>query len=132
MDAIDKKFVEQCFRDVAFISNEFPKYLVMKVFILQGFAVIYIGLCEKEIQDFTFVIYNDMQLEPKEPAHGTLSFGCKAFESFVLKFAPDVANPDGGGIDKRNTGAFAKTAQLQENRHGHQRFLLQFNKACLY
>jgi hypothetical protein len=71
------------------------------------------------------------QLEAEKPSHRTFTFGCQPFECPVAVFALDVTYPKRGGINEEDTGTFTQTAQLQEKRHFHDCFLLQFHKTAV-
>jgi hypothetical protein len=72
-----------------------------------------------------------MQFETEKPPRSTFTTGCKPFECFVTVFALDVTYPKRGGTNERDAGAFTRTAQLQEKRHFHDCFLLQFHETAV-
>jgi hypothetical protein len=49
--------------NIALITEKLSEYVLEKTLILQGFAVVNVGLCDGEIQYFPSVIYDQMQLK---------------------------------------------------------------------
>jgi hypothetical protein len=107
---VDEQFLEQVFADIAFVPDKFPEYFVVEVFVFQGIPVVDIGLGKKEAQDFALFVDDDVELEPEEPPHRALPFGCHAFKCFIGMLPFNMANTDWGRIDERNASAFAKAA----------------------
>ena len=65
MYSIHEKFIKQGFRNEAFVANEFAEYSIVKVFVFQRFTIIYISPGKQKIKNFTFVVYNNVKLNPK-------------------------------------------------------------------
>lgn len=78
--SINKKLFKQSFTDIPFVSEVFPKNLVMKRFSFQRLAVIHIALGEQKIKCFTAFIDNQVKFKAKEPANRTLPFGGHSLE----------------------------------------------------
>jgi hypothetical protein len=60
-----------------------------------GFLSSIISLGNDKVKDFPFIVNDQVQLEAKEPAQGTLPFLCYAFKGFVLFFPFDMADLKG-------------------------------------
>ena len=91
VDAVNKKLLEQAIADISFVAEQFPKDLVMEVFVFQWIPIIYIGLRQKEIKYFAFVVDHQMKFETEEPSHGTLPLCGHALKDTVLFFPFDMA-----------------------------------------
>jgi hypothetical protein len=118
MDAISKEYLGQFLGNIALVTEKLSEYALEKTLVLQGFAVVNIGLCDGEIQYFPSVIYDQMQLEPIKITHGRFSYSCNVFKDLVA-FNPFVlADPDTGGIYERYSCTIAHTARFQE--HGQR------------
>jgi hypothetical protein len=58
MDAISKKYLGEFLGNIALVTEKLSEYVFEKTLILQGFAVVNVGLCDGEIQYFPCVIYD--------------------------------------------------------------------------
>jgi hypothetical protein len=103
----------------------------VKSFVFQRFTVVRVRPGNHKVKDFSPIIDEDMQLEAEKPSRRTFTFGYQPFECPVAVFALDVTYPKRGGISERDAGTFTRTAQLQEKRHIHDCFLLQFHKTVV-
>lgn len=73
MDSVIKEFSEKRLGNIAFIRIQFPKHLVCQRVNNILVAVIYIGLCQYEVDNLTFLIAQQMQLESNIPLCSCLS-----------------------------------------------------------
>ena len=60
--------------------------------LFQQFSIVYISRSKHEIQDFSFIIDNQMQLEPEKPSHRAFSTCSQTLKSLVYKYALIPAN----------------------------------------
>ena len=66
--AVNEEFAEQVFADVALVSDKFAIDEFYERFYFQRLTVIDIAWCYHEVQYFSFVIADQMQLKAVEPA----------------------------------------------------------------
>ena len=70
MNTINKKSFKKLFPDITFVSKQFSKYFFQETFIFQWGSVVYISLIYAKIDDFTFVINDNVEFETIKPANG--------------------------------------------------------------
>lgn len=124
MDAIDEQLLEQCFANIALVSDQFTEHFLMELLVPQRFPAVHVPLGKHEIEYLTFVVDYQVQFEPKEPADRALPLGGNTLENFVLALPFDVARPERGRIDERNAGTVAQAARFEEYGHGDGPFAL--------
>ena len=125
---IDEEELGELFADIALIGKQLPEDPVQEPFALQRGPIIGTGLSDGEIEYFALVVYDDVQLEAMEPAHGRFPRIGNSLEDFVAANALIFADADGRGIYERNPRALSQTAGFQEQGQGHQVLLHQFCK----
>ena len=58
--AVKEKVLKKSLSDIPFVRTEPAFYVLQKLFLFQRFTVIHISRCEPEIEDFPFIIDNQM------------------------------------------------------------------------
>jgi len=128
---VHEQDVRQFFGDISFVCKELSKYRFQKDFVLKRFPVVYVGLGNGKVQYFALVVDHDMQLKAIKPAHGRFAHFGYTFEYLVSLDPLVMANPDRGGIYKRDACTGAKTAGFQKDGHRHKHFLAEFSKPVI-
>ena len=112
--AIYEKVFEQSLAYISFVSKEFTFYVFQQHSILQGLSVIDVSCCKHEIQYFSFIIDNQMQLKPEEPSHRTFPSACKSLKGFMHMDALVTAYSQWGTVDKTYSCTLSKQNLLDE------------------
>lgn len=95
------------------------------------YLVIDVSRGELPLDDFAFVIDDQMELEPIEPVRRALSLGCPPLHCPVLPPAHDVAGGNGRGVDDGYTRALAEGAGLKENQQMDSHLHLTLHQAVI-
>ena len=77
-------------------------------------AAVYIYLGEYEVQEFAFLVTNQVQLKTIVPPHSTLATCCHILKHFITMNAFVVVYRNAGAVYEADIGAFAKTKKLEE------------------
>ena len=129
--AINEEFLEEILADVSLVSDELVKDLLNEALILQRLPVIYIPWCHHEIQQLSLFIAYQVQLEAKEPPHGTLTTSSEPFESLMNMNSLIAADTQWCGINKAYAGTLTKQNLLDEYNHGDDDFLLKLHESVV-
>lgn len=128
---VDEQHFHQAFPYIALIGEELSVYPVKETFFFERFPIVHVRLRYGKVEYFSPVVYDDVQFEAMEPAHGRTPRSGDALEYLVVGDALVLADPDRGRINEGNTGAVAKTASLKEQGHGHQVALHKLGKPVI-
>lgn len=131
MYAVREKTGEKCLGDISLVSIYLPQHIVCQAVEYLLVSVVNIRLCQHEVNEFSLLIADKMQLESIIPAHRTLASGSIAFEDLVLVNALVVANGYTGAVDETNASTFSKAEQLKEQGHLYCYTRLQLNEAIV-
>ena len=129
--SVHKKLLKQVLADIAFICNQLVEYLFDEAFVLKRFSVINISRSNREVQKFSLLIADQMQLEAEEPAHGTLAPCGKALECPVHMYPLIAAYSQRCRVHKADSGTFSKQNLLYEDNHGYDYLLLKFYESIV-
>ena len=83
MGTTDKQYIGQFFGYLPLICKKLPKYSLEETLVLKRLSIIYICLCDGEIQYLPAVVDGNMQLEAIEPSHCRLSYFSNPFKHLV-------------------------------------------------
>lgn len=122
--AIYEKVFEQSLAYIPFVSKELAFYIFQQHAILQGLSVIDVPCCEHEIQYFSFIIDNQMQLKPEESSHRTFPSACKSLKGLMHMDALVTAYSQWGTVDKTYPRTFSEQNLLDENRQLQENLFL--------
>ena len=128
---IKGKVLKQSLTDIAFVCTEFSFDVFQKLTSLQQFPVVYVSRREHKIENLTFVIDYQMQLESEEPSHGAFAPLGKSIESLVNEYALVTAYTQRGGIHEADASACTKQRLLDENGQRKQDLLLQLHETVV-
>ena len=128
LDAVNEEALEQFLAIVSFIPDEFSVEEFHKRLVVNQLAVIYISRCNHEVEQFTLLITDQMQLEPEEPAHGTLPLMGNALERLVDVDTLIPAYPERSAVYEADTRILAQQYLLDEQCKGYSHLLLQLDK----
>jgi hypothetical protein len=131
MYSVEPQVVEQFLRYISFVREQFFEDIFQEHAFGQRSSIIHIARSDDKFQEFSLVIYDDMQFESIEPAHGGLAALHYAFEHLVLFNPLVMANTQTSAVGKGNSCAFAKLAHLQETREHKRNLLLQFHETVI-
>ena len=90
-------------------------------------TVICVTWCEGEVEQLSFVVDHQMQLEAKEPIHRSFTACRQVFKHFVLRDATVVTNFETGGIKKTDACTVAE-ARTEIGTQGQQGAGYSLNK----
>lgn len=131
MYSIAEERLEQLAGDIALVPEEFSEHFFEEALLLQGSPIVHIPLADHEVEYFPLVVYDKMELEPMEPAHGRFACFGNALENLVVPDPLALADPDGCGVHKRDSCAVAQTAGLHENSQGKQNALAKLHESVV-
>ena len=90
-----------------------------------------IALLRRRILSETLIIAYQVQLEAKEPPHGTLTASSEPFESLMNMNSLIAADTQWCGINKAYAGTLTKQNLLDEYNHGDDDFLLKLHESVV-
>lgn len=96
--AVHEQALEKVLADIAFVCDQLPVYEFNEGLVFQRFPVIHISRGYHEVEQLTLFVTNQMQLEVKEPSHGTLASLCNAPEHLVDMYPLVPAHSKGGEV----------------------------------
>jgi hypothetical protein len=131
MYAVGEKPGEKGLGDISLVCIDLSQHIVCQTVEDLLVPVVNIRLCQHEVNKFSLLIADKMQLESIVPAHRTLASGSIAFEDLVLVNALVVANRYTGAVDETNASTFSKAEQLKEQGHLYCYTRLQLNEAIV-
>jgi hypothetical protein len=131
MYAVGEKPGEKGLGDISLVCIDLSQHIVCQTVEDLLVPVVNIRLCQHEVNKFSLLIADKMQLETIVPAHRTLASGSIAFEDLVLVNALVVANRYIGAVDETNASTFSKAEQLKEQGHLYCYTRLQLNEAIV-
>ena len=126
--AINKQPLEEILSDISLVAYQLAIYELHKGFVFQGFAVINVTRSNHEVEKFSFLIANQVQLETEEPTHGAFSSLGYAFENLVNVYSLVSAYAEWCTVNKADTRAFTQKDLLDEQSQENSDFSFQFYK----
>jgi len=109
VQAVVKEHIGQFLRYISFVGIQAPYYFLEEIVLLDRGPIVHICLCDNKIKEFPLVIDHDMELETMEPSHGGSARGGDILEHPIVLYPFIVADPQRGGIYKRDAGTFSQT-----------------------
>ena len=128
---VDEEHLEKSLADIAPVPAELALDVLHVALVPERVAVIGIAWGNHEVEYFSAVVDDQVQLEAVEPAHGGLSFPGQTGESTVRVHALDVAHSQCRRIREADAGALAQKHVLDEQRQAEDHLLLQFHEAAV-
>ena len=119
------------FGDVSFVRIDLSQHVVSQPIEHLLVAVVNVRPGQHEIDELTFLVANEMQLESVEPAHRTLAYLRIALEHLVALDAFVVADRNACTVDEANARALSETEQLEEQGHLDCYARLQFHETVV-
>lgn len=110
--AVNKQPLEESFADISLAPDELAIEELHERLALKGLAVIDITWGNHEVKQFPLFVANQMQLEPKEPAHGAFASLSDALECLVDMNALVPANSQRGDVNEADSCTLAQQAYL--------------------
>ena len=131
LDAVNEEALEEFLANISFVSNELAIQEFYEGLVLKRLAVIDIARSNHEVEHFSLLIADEVQLKSEEPAHRALSPLGYTFERPVNMDALILADPEWCAVNETDTCAFAQQHFLDEKGQGNSNLLLQFHKAVI-
>jgi hypothetical protein len=128
---VNEELLEQVFRDVALVPEEFPEDTFVKLHVLERFPVIHIARGKDEIQDLSPVVDYQVELEAVEPADGALPLLRHSLERPVLLLSFYMATAQRGGVNERDARALAQAHHLDEDGQRNANLPLQLHETII-
>ena len=69
--AVEEKILKKSLSDMTLVRTEPALYVLQERFLSQRFTVVHIARREHEVEDFSLVVDDQVQLEAEEPSHRT-------------------------------------------------------------
>ena len=126
--AINKQPLEEILTDISLVAYQLAIYELHKGFVFQWFSVINVTRSNHEVEKFSFLIANQVQLETEEPPHGAFSSLGYAFENLMNVYSLVSAYAEWCTVNKADTRAFTQQDLLDEQSQGNSDFSFQFYK----
>ena len=128
---VNKQHLKEVLADVSPVCKEFSEEPVGKFFVLQWIPVVDVSRGELPLDNLTFVVDYQVQLESVEPSHRTLSHGCPSLHGLVLFLALDVTGNDWRGVYDGYSRAFTQCASLEEQQQMQAHLCLTFHESVV-
>ena len=131
MNAILEEHVEEPWRDVSPVGEEFPVERLGHDCPDLRIPVVHVGTREAERDDLSPVVADEVQLEAVTPAHRTLAVCGQPPEHLVGIAAEIVAHWHHRGVHEADTRAAAEGGEIQEEHHREEDTALKLNEAVV-
>ena len=122
---------EEGFGDVSLVRVDLSQHVVSQPVENLLVTVVNVRSGQHEIDELTFLIADEMQLESVEPAHRALAYLRITLEHLVALDAFVVADRNTCTVDEANARALSKTEQLKEQGHLDCNARLQFHETVV-
>ena len=122
---------EKVLADIAFVCDQLPVYEFNEGLVFQRFPVIHISRGYHEVEQLTLFVTNQMQLEAKEPSHGTLASLRNAPEHLVDMYPLVPAHSKGSAVHETYACTFPKQYLLDEQSQRYGNFLFKFHETVV-
>lgn len=129
--AVHEQALEKVLADIAFVCDQLPVYEFNEGLVFQRFPVIHISRGYHEVEQLTLFVTNQMQLEVKEPSHGTLASLCNAPEHLVDMYPLVPAHSKGSAVHETYACTFPKQYLLDEQSQRYGNFLFKFHETVV-
>ena len=129
--SVDEEHLEKCLADIAPVPAELAPDVLHVALVPERFAVVGVAGSDHEVEYFSPVVDDQVQLEAVEPSHCGLSFLGQTGESTVRVHALDVAHSQCRRVREADAGALAQKHVLDEQCQAEGHFLFQFHEAAV-
>ena len=129
--AVYEQALEKVLADIAFVCDQLPVYEFNEGLVFQRFPVIHISRGYHEVEQLTLFVTNQMQLEAKEPSHGTLASLRNAPEHLVDMYPLVPAHSKGSAVHETYACTFPKQYLLDEQSQRYGNFLFKFHETVV-
>ena len=131
MYAINGQALEEVLADISFVCNQLAIYEFDKSLVFQWLPVIHIPRGYQEVQQFAFLVTNQMQLESKELSHGTLASLGYTFEYFMNADPLVPAYSQWCAVYETYTCAFSKQYFFDEQSQRDSNLFFKFHETVV-
>ena len=129
--SVHKELSEKILADISFVTDELAVEEIRERFDLQWFPVVHVPRCNHEVEQFSFLVADEMELEAIEPAHGALPSLSDTLEYLVDVYALVLAHTQRRAIHEADTSAFPQEHLLDEDNQRNSDGALQLHEAIV-
>ena len=129
--AVHEQALEKVLADIAFVCDQLPVYEFNEGLVFQRFPFIHISRGYHEVEQLPLFVTNQMQLEAKEPSHGTLASLRNAPEHLVDMYPLVPAHSKGSAVHETYACTFPKQYLLDEQSQRYGNFLFKFHETVV-
>ena len=124
LDTVNEEALEKFLANISFVPNKLAIQEFHEGLVLKRLAVIDVARSNHEVEHFSLLITDEVQLESEEPAHRALSPLGYTLERPVNMDTLILADPERRAVNEADTRTFAQQHFLDEKGQGNGNLLL--------